>query len=249
MLSFRFLALASLVLLPTHGAIAEPVPSTSLTPVRGVTAQKRAPVVATSPAQLAFRLNEEGVALILKGQRQKGFAKLQQALSYDPNNTTVLYNLGGLYLTSGKPKEAIEIITRAVALDPKDLAFANRLAEAHFANNDVDNACKHYQEIVKKDPAFDQALLRLGTIYGMQEEWAKAEEALRKALKLGKHRTDAITNLSSILVVQEKHQDAISVIESLPKAERSHELLTTMGHSVRWAQEAGPSAYALPGRA
>ncbi|MCB0358978.1 MAG: hypothetical protein KDD44_05065, partial [Bdellovibrionales bacterium] len=51
---------------------------------------------------------------------------------------------------------------------------------------------------------------------------------LRKALKIGAHRTGVITNLSSMLVMRERHKDAIELIASLPPNERTSELEVTL---------------------
>lgn len=161
-------------------------------------------------AERAFLLNEEGVKLVLKGDREAGIVRIQEALQLDPSNTVAMYNIAGLHLTDGKVADAIKVMRRAVELEPKDLSYLNRLAEAHLAGKDVSGAVGAYEKIVAVDPSYEQALLRLGTLYGVQKDFERAESTLRRALKLHRDDPRVLSNLGTVLVASGKYSEGYS---------------------------------------
>lgn len=222
---------AAVVLMFAGRAFAQPAGATtqftSMRSTRSLSMPTK--TVPHSPEEISFHLNEEGVQLILKGERAGGQKRIEQALEYNPQNTTALYNLAGLYLTSGNAEKAVAAMQQAVTLAPDDLAFLNRLAESHFANSDLRGAIATYEKIVDADPTYEQSLVRLGSLYGMVQEWDKAEAALRRALLQSPKDRRVITNLASVLVVQKKLAEAISLIEGLEDHDSDPDLLTTLG--------------------
>ncbi|MFN8391966.1 MAG: tetratricopeptide repeat protein [Bdellovibrionota bacterium] len=164
-------------------------------------------------ARRAFQLNEQGVELVFQGKRKEGQQKIQEALSYDPENPTCLYNLAGIELADSNTKKAIALMERAVALRPTDPAFLNRLAEAHFADSDLKGALKYYQQLVDLDPAYGDSMLRLGTLYGMLKDWDKAESTLRHATEIHPKDVRTLSNFGSVLVLREKFAEAILILE------------------------------------
>ena len=190
----------------------------------------------------AFKLNEEGVELILKGDRNRGVQRLNRALEQDSTNTTALYNLAGVKLEQGDARGAIKPLERAIAIAPDDLSFLNRLAEAHFANSNIDNATEYYQQIVETDPAFGEASLRLGVLYGMNKDWERAETQLRKAVELNPSDPRALGNLGNILVLREKFDEATRLLTKAQKMKRTPENAVALGIA---AESAGNTKRAL----
>ncbi len=217
---------------------------------QGVQAQRVAPTVAVKARNLvrpegsdrAFKLNEEGVELILKGDRDRGIQRLHRALEQDGTNTTALYNLAGVKLEQGDARGAIKLLERAVSLAPDDLSFLNRLAEAHFADSNIAKATEYYQKIVDTDPAFGEASLRLGVLYGMNKEWERAEVQLRKAVELNPKDPRALGNLGNILVLREKFDEATSLLTRAQKLKRTPENAVALGIA---AESAGNTKRAL----
>lgn len=173
----------------------------------------------TGPTDRAIDLNEQGLSLIFQGKRKAGLEIIERALTIDPNNTTVLYNVAGLYLTKGKPQKALEAIKRACELEPTEPSFLNRLAEAYLANRKVNEAISAYEKLAEIDPGFEKTLLRLGTLYGLQRRWGKAETTLRQAMEQDQGNPRILTNLGSVLRLQGKPEAAIEVLKQAQKAE------------------------------
>jgi tetratricopeptide (TPR) repeat protein len=203
----------------------EPTPVTHFVEKRISPERSTAPI---SKQEQAFRMNEAGVAQILRGEQIEGMRKIEQALELDPNNTTIRYNLAGLYISHGRAALAIQILKAATELDDVDLSLRNRLAEAYFADNDISSATKQYEKIVSIDPKFEKALYRLGTLYGMEEKWAQAEQTLINAAK-NDDDVRILTNLGSIYIVQSKYKDAVPVLEKAHSRNASFESAHGLG--------------------
>lgn len=199
------------------------------TPVKFFSGSTRREAQVERPEQQSFRLNEEGVELIFQGRREEGQKKIEQALSYDSENATALYNLAGLELANSHTSEAIRLMQRALALRPDDLSFLNRLAESHFSNSDIPNAISSYEKIVERDPTFGEATSRLGTLYGMLRDWEKAEMTLRKAVAVHPKDAQATSNLGNVLVLREKYQDAVSTLEKAQQLRATAENAVSLG--------------------
>lgn len=55
------------------------------------------------------------------------------------------------YSLKGKYKKAIKINKKILKLQPNNLATLNRLARSYFLNNNLNNAKKYYQQVLKLD--------------------------------------------------------------------------------------------------
>jgi len=63
-------------------------------------------------------LMQQGQALVREGRIEEGRARLQAALSLQPNNPIIFNQLGLAEMTAGQPARAIEYFTRALQLAP-----------------------------------------------------------------------------------------------------------------------------------
>lgn len=177
----------------------------------------------------AKRLNEEGVELVLQGEHDAGAEKISAALQLDPQNTTALYNLAGVRLSQSRTKEAIALMEQAVQLQPHDLAFLTRLGESHFADSNVPRAIYYFEQVMAEDPAFGETAFRLGTLYAMVKQWDAAERTLRKAVDLRPKDLRALSNLGNVLVVRERFDDAIKVLEQAQRIKKTPENSVALG--------------------
>lgn len=171
----------------------------------------------------ALRLNEQGVELVMQGHQEHGIAKIKQALAHDPANTTILYNLAGLYLAQNDPLAAMEIMQQALQHEPKEVTFLERAAESALLANKLPVALEAYSTLAAIEEDNGEVLLKLGTLHAMAKDWSKAEESLLKA----KEKLDAdkrvLKNLANVYVVQSKYQEALPLLREVSSAEKSAE--------------------------
>ena len=91
-------------------------------------------------------------------------APLLEKLKSDPNNTALLIQVGGLFHTTHRFKEAAIYYGKAVQADPKNVALRNRLASSLYRSGDVDGAIAQLNQALKCDPKDANSLFNLGTI-------------------------------------------------------------------------------------
>ncbi len=224
---FAFFTSPAIAIAQNTALPSEQVPTVQVTPVRQIKTE-RPSLSPTTPRPLtneekSLVLNEEAVQLTLQGEHEKAISLLEEALKLSEKNTTIRYNVAGLYLTQGKASQAVKVMEEAVLADESDLTLRNRLAEAYLASNELPSAISQYEKIVAVDPSYERALFRLGSLYGMVNQLDQAEATLRRALEVLGEDERTLNSLASVLVVKNKAAEAIPFFEKayskMPSAE------------------------------
>lgn len=94
----------------------------------------------------------------------------------------------------------------------------NRAAET-LAQGDLNQAYAWARAALIQDPSFTSAPITLGVIYHRRGLLAPAEAAFRHALRSEPHNTQALADLSSVLVSQGRTAEATDVKQTLAKLE------------------------------
>ena len=100
----------------------------------------------------------------LKQISDKQAAPLLEKLKTDPTNTTLLTQIGALFHTTHRFKEAADYYNRAVDIDPKNVSFRTRLAASLYRNGEIDEAIAQLNKALAYDPRDSNALFNLGII-------------------------------------------------------------------------------------
>ena len=90
-----------------------------------------------------------------------------------------------------KYDEALDLLTRLVAADPKDFQAWTELGTVQLMRNNVDEAEKNYRHAIEERPTFTLALLNLGRLLSAQKKYEAAIEPLSEAVKLSPTSADA----------------------------------------------------------
>jgi tetratricopeptide (TPR) repeat protein len=106
---------------------------------------------------------------------------MAEAASLAPGNAGLQANLGGLYVESGRPAEAVEHLQKAIEINPR-IAIAHwRLGSALQTLGNVAGAIRALEKAVEIRPDLMDAYARLGLLYLEQGRRLDAAEAYRKA--------------------------------------------------------------------
>jgi len=100
----------------------------------------------------------------MKHMADKKAEPLLARLKTDPNNSTLLNQIGTLYKATHQFKEAAAYYQRAVAADPKNVAARTDLASCLFYEGDADGALNQLQQSLSYDPKDANSLFNLGMI-------------------------------------------------------------------------------------
>jgi TolB-like protein/Tfp pilus assembly protein PilF len=105
---------------------------------------------------------------------------MDKALQLEPNNTDVLLGTSSVASTLGQPDRSIELLERAVALDPLRLEGLLSLGRRYLVRGRYDDALEIYQRVQKLYPEHDWAPGSIAEIHFRQGDSEKALAELDK---------------------------------------------------------------------
>lgn len=100
----------------------------------------------------------------MKQVADKQAAPLLLKLKTDPNDSAVLAQVGAIYHTSHRFKEAAAYYDKAVQGDPRNVALRTKLASSLYRDGDVDRAIAQLNRALSYDPKDANSLFDLGMI-------------------------------------------------------------------------------------
>jgi cytochrome c-type biogenesis protein CcmH/NrfG len=108
-----------------------------------------------------------GHHLTLEQMRQladKQAAPLLEKLKTNPHDSTLLVQVGAIYHTTHRFKEAADYYSRALDTDPKNVAIRTKLASSLYRNGDIEGSIDQLNRALTYDPKDANALFDLGMI-------------------------------------------------------------------------------------
>lgn len=118
----------------------------------------QAPATAANPNPHHLSLEQMHV------MADKQAAPLLEKLKSNPKDSALLVQIGALYHTSHRFKEAAGYYQRALDTDPKNVAIRTKLASSLYRNGDIDGAITQLNQALKYEPKDANALFDLGMI-------------------------------------------------------------------------------------
>ena len=90
----------------------------------------------------------------------------EKALRLAPNDYLVLYGLGTVLLNAGEPEQAIDILKRAMRMNPSKMdALSWTLAEAQLIAGDYEDAIETSNRATARQPDADDTLISLWRLH------------------------------------------------------------------------------------
>src|SRR5262245_61897046 len=123
--------------------------------------------------------SEEGVTALAKlhmdaGNHKEAVELLENFVKQRPDSDSAFQTLGEAFSDMQEYAKAAEAYRRAIERDSDDSELKKARAQALFLGDDIDNAGKLYEELVKTEPEDGVARLRLGQISRRQMKYALA---------------------------------------------------------------------------
>ncbi len=100
----------------------------------------------------------------MKQMADKQAAPLLEKLKSNPNDTALLVQVGGIYHTTHRFKEAADYYNRALDMDPNNVAIRTKLASSLYRNGDIEGSIAQLNRALTYDPKDANALFDLGMI-------------------------------------------------------------------------------------
>jgi protein O-GlcNAc transferase len=150
----------------------------------------------------------------------------RQILHQNPDHPDALHGLGMLEFQSGRPRDAADLIQRAVAITPDRAQYQANLGVALAALNDFPRAIAAFQKAIALDPAYKfarehlaQSYSNLGRLLQQQGKFEDSIAACQKLVELRADRPDAHYQLG---MASMSAGDLTSCVASLNRALELH---------------------------
>ena len=97
-----------------------------------------------------------------------------------PKDDALLFQRAQIYMELHRVNEAIADLSLATSIDSKKIGYHLLLADAYFANGDVEHAYTSLRNALDLDPDSDEAILKMGEIAYYSRDYDRAMENLGK---------------------------------------------------------------------
>jgi protein O-GlcNAc transferase len=144
------------------------------------------------------------------GRLQQAEGIYREVLAQQPDNSDALHMLGMLAAQVGRADVAIELIGRAIVINPQAAAFHNNLGNALREKGRLDEAISAYRQAVKLQPGFADPQGNLGNALRDKGLLDEAIEAFLRAVQLNPRYVEAYSNLGNALRDKGLLDDAIA---------------------------------------
>jgi len=161
-----------------------------------------------------------GVLAAQRKQHDLAIERIQRALKLKPGEPAFLTNLGNVHLERGAAAEAIRCFRDALDRQPQEAAVARTLARmcerqldagiAHQQAGRLAEAEVCYRDVLKGQPDRADAWHLLGTIALERDDYAQAEDRIRRAIELRPGAAIFHNSLGALLQKQRRLTEAIA---------------------------------------
>ncbi|MBE3128943.1 MAG: tetratricopeptide repeat protein, partial [Actinobacteria bacterium] len=170
-------------------------------------------------------LLELGMQLSITDKNEEAIEVLEKVLKIDNSLKSIWAMISDLYLRIGNYNESNKAIKNAIKYGMNDpviwynygnvLTYENKHSEAEIA-------FKKSLSLRKDDK---KAWFNLGNSLKYQEKYYESEKAYKKALSIDEEYFNALINLSEVLKAQGKIDEAISMLEKIPKTHLGYKIV------------------------
>jgi tetratricopeptide (TPR) repeat protein len=144
----------------------------------------------------------------------KAIAEFSEVHRLDPTDAESSLWLARLYRLHNEPEKAEQVLRAMLKTDPDNDSAMEQLTQLLLDENKSDEAIKLLETTTAHSPSpvlYDL----LGDAYTQTKDYAKAEEAYRKAVELDPSELSHLRGLGQTLLSEEKYPEALSVYQKL----------------------------------
>jgi protein O-GlcNAc transferase len=142
--------------------------------------------------ELALQLHQ-------KGQLEAAEKAYRDLLASRPEDASILHLLAMLLFDRGHHASAIDLVNRAIAIDPYAAHFHSNLAGMLGKLGRPKEAVEHLREAIRLDPNFPEAHNNLGVALEAMGKWEEALAAYQTAIHLRPNYAEAHSHMGHVL--------------------------------------------------
>jgi tetratricopeptide (TPR) repeat protein len=157
---------------------------------------RNVPVAADSETRQAYQNIH---ALVKSGKPEEAITALEKLFQAHPDFVQACNDLGVLYFDKGEWDKAQECYEKAVRLAPANAVFLKNLADYYYAIlGRIEDALRMYVEVLTRNPEDIDALLAIGSICELMEQFDDAKIFYNRALEYEPWNLPALKRLESL---------------------------------------------------
>ncbi len=172
----------------------------------------------------------------------KAIEEYRQAIDNDPQSGFLNAGLAELYFKTGRIRDAVLESQDLLKRDPDNLDARKLLGRIYLRSlGDMQSgtqsqevlqlAIDQYSEIVRLEPKSADNHLLLGRLFMLNKDLLKAEREFKAAREVQPDSEEAVSNLAYLYNEEGDTTKAVSVINSIPDAQRSARLYAALGYT------------------
>ena len=127
-----------------------------------------------------------------------------------PGNADALNLSGVIAYQTGRHADAVDLIKKAIRLNPAVASYYYNLALSYTALNQLDEARKSYEKAIAREPRYVDAHNNLGVVLRDLGQLEPAIACYRKAIALNPGYVEAYSNLGAALTAQGLAAEAVA---------------------------------------
>ena len=163
----------------------------------------------------ALEILKRGFSLEQSGKLKEAEYHYQLVLRDHPDHPEALNFLGTLASRVKNHGIAIECLSKAVAVQPKNMIFRNNLGYCLNAAKKAREALPHFRKAAEAGPNMPEPWVGLGQTHRLLGEGEEAEKALRRALIIAPDLQRVRLLLAEVLIDQGKIKEAATMFRGI----------------------------------
>ena len=177
----------------------------------------------SNPAGEAYQ--HLGVAYSMLQDFDRAYEALSKALVVFPEDATIWYNRAGVARYTMRFGQSVRDLERTLELESspglreryeEDLAFAREIAQKEMAMRGPDFTL---DDLIEQQELFQSALRWME-----KEQWAEAEQALRRVIEMGDCHPQPWGNLAGCLIMQARYDEAEQALQRALEIDPDYDL-------------------------
>ena len=150
-----------------------------------------------------LRKNSETNAPADPEKLKKAIRLFERGVDENPEDTSLLQQLGDLYITNQEIEKAIDCFEKIEAINPDDLAIKQKLAMSFVAIGDKPKAIATLEEMALAQPGNARIPFYLGELYEQDSNKAKAIESYERATRVEGSEPSAYLKLALLRAAED----------------------------------------------
>jgi len=163
------------------------------------------------PAEFRQPIGEAWAAL-RDGKLDEAQGRIRAVLDERPEHPDALHLLAIIALHCGQDKQAVDLLARAVKLDPKHAAFHSDLGNALQACGELDEALGAFSTAVRLDPEAAHLHFNLGNVLNLKGQPEAALQAYRRAIEIAPDNSVFHNNFGNTLQELQRLDEAAQAL-------------------------------------